>query len=115
MTEATLTLSAPAWLNLATADGQHKARVDVYEARRVLDDAEKQPNETLRQNAILNWLAKKLEVARDDIAENMAMEVNDAIVRIVIRLNEQRQKKTEQIASSLTFTPESPATTEPGP
>lgn len=115
MSEPIFQLSPPAMLTLQTPDGAKQVKIDVYEARRLLEDAGKQPSEGLKQNAILQWLAKKLEVDRTALAENMALEFNDAIVRLVVRLNEERQKKTEQIASSLTFTPESPATTELGP
>lgn len=115
MPETIFQLSPPALLTLQTPDGAKQVKIDVYEARRALDDAGKQPSEDMRQNAILQWLAKKLGVDRTTLAENMALEFNDAIVRLVVRLNEDRQKKTEQIASSLTFTPESPATSEHGP
>jgi hypothetical protein len=115
MYESTLNLSPPAFLTLTSASGTTPARIDVYEARRALEDANRKPSEAQKWAAVLDYIAGKLSVPRESLAESTALEFNDAIVRLVGRLNEERQKKTEQIAASLSCTPESPATTEPGP
>lgn len=115
MHTATLQLSPPAFLTLQSADGANVAQIDVYEARRALDDARRQPSEDKHHAAILKYLAAKLDVTADALAENMALEFNDTIVLLVEKLNEERKKKALQTVSSLTCTPESPMATEPGP
>lgn len=115
MYEATLQLSPPAFLTLQSPGGSKSARVDVYEARRALDDARRQPTEATHHGAILKYLAGKMEVAVDTLAENQALLFNDTIVLLVEKLNEERKKKAASTVASLTSTPESPATTGPGP
>jgi hypothetical protein len=114
MHTATLQLSPPAFLTLQSADGGPTVKVDVYEARRALDDARRQPTEERHHAAILAYLAGKLGVGPETLAENMALEFNDCVVTLVETLNEERKKKQESIRCSLQFTPESPATTAIG-
>lgn len=114
MNTATLQLSPPAYLNVQSPDGEKSAKFDVYEARRMLEDAGRSPTEDARENTILKYLAGKLDVPQESMAKSTALEFNDAIVALVKRLNEERQKKTLQMLSSLTFTQESPATIASG-
>lgn len=115
MYTAILQLSPPAFLHLQSSDGSKQAKLDVYAARRMLEEAERQPTPEAHNKAILDWLAGKLQCERDSLAENMAIELNDCIVKLVEKLNSERQKKTEQTASSLTFIPESPTPSATGP
>lgn len=115
MPESSLTLSPAAFLHIESSDGQHKARIDVYEARRALEEACRQPNDGLRNDAILNWLSGKLQVAREQLAENMALEFNDCIAAVVERLNEERKKKAERTASSPASTPDCQPPSQTGP
>lgn len=107
-------LSAPAVIDL-TVPGFAPATIDVYEARRVLEAANNSPTEDAKWGKVLDWLAQKMGVARDRLAENMALEFNDAVAAIVARLNEERKKKVASIACSPDSIPASPATTEAGP
>lgn len=115
MHETSLNLSPPAYIALRSPDAEAPVRIDVYEARRALDDACRKPTDALRWAAVLDYLAEKLSVPRESLAENMALEFNDCIVAVIERLNEERKKKQQSIASSLTCTPESPPTSAPGP
>jgi hypothetical protein len=99
MYESTLNLSPPAFLTLTSASGTTPARIDVYEARRALEDANRKPSEAQKWAAVLDYIAGKLSVPRESLAESTALEFNDAIVRLVGKLNEERQKKTEQTAA----------------
>ena len=112
--ETTLQLSQPAFLKLQSAEGK-ECRIDVYEARRLLDDAGRQPTEAMRQAHVLKYVADKLQVDRESLAENMALEFNDTIVRIIERLNSERQKKTASIAGWPPLIQASQATSALGP
>lgn len=115
MYTATLQLSPPAFLHLQSSDGSKQAKLDVYAVRRMLQDAERQPTQELHHDAILKFIADALDCDRYTLAENMALEVNDSVVLLITKLNSERQKKTEQTASSLTFTPESLTPSATGP
>ncbi len=97
MSETTLKLSQPAWLTLETNEG-HSTKIDVYEARRMLEQAQKQPNEELRWKMVLDWLATKLTADRESMAENMAIDFHEAICAKVVSLAVDRKKKIESIA-----------------
>jgi hypothetical protein len=112
---ATLQLNTPAVITVQTADGSATAQIDVYQARRMLEDAGRKPSDEAKWAHVLAYLADKLGVPREELAESNAIELNDAIIALVLRLNGERQKKTEQIACSLTSTPESRPATATGP
>lgn len=109
----TLKLSEPAYIVLATADGD-ECRVDAYEARRMLAAAQQKP-EAEQLATILDWLAERLGCDRAAMGENQALDFNDLIVEVVNRLNVERKKKRESIASWQFFTQESPEATATGP
>lgn len=117
MSEPSLTLSPPAVMHLKFRHGEtdHTARIDVYEARRVLEEADRKPNEALRIDHILSWLAVELQIGREALAENMALEFNDCIAGIVARLNEDRKKKAASTACWPDSTPASQPASETGP
>jgi hypothetical protein len=115
MYESSYTLTAPAYVTIRTHCGSKEARLDVYKARRVLDDAERKPSEELRWAAILSYLSTALNVPQDELAESSALEFHEVIVTIVSKLNEERKKKAASIACSLTSTPASPPATATGP
>lgn len=109
-----LQLSKPEFLTLKSPDGNTGIKIDIFEARRMLETAEKKPTEKDRVTEVLSYLAEKLSLNKDDLAENMAYEFQDAINRCVIASLESRKKRLAQIVSSPGSTKESPTTTEAG-
>ena len=87
-----LQLSKPEFLTLKSPDGNTGAKIDIFEARRMLETAEKEPTEKDRVNKVLDYLANKLTLDKNDLAENMAYEFQDAINRCVISSLETRKK-----------------------
>lgn len=110
----TIKLSAPATVLVTTSTGEHSASIDVYEATRMLRDAAKQPNELAQFQVILSWLASKLGVKKEQLAENIALDFNDMVVAVAKELNEARKKNCASIVSSLLSTQESLPTTPTG-
>lgn len=114
---ATISLSKPALVKLVVpvegADPK-EVLIDVYAARRMLEQAAKQPSEEDRYRTIMQWIAQQCQVPVLSLAENMALEFNDMVTAVVIQLNSVRSKKSESIASSLTSIPESQTTLPPG-
>ena len=115
MTETTLTLSPPAFLTLTTPDGERKAKLDVYETRRALESFDKQPSEELRMAAANKYIAAKLSIEPADLADSNVFELYEVVNLLIAKLGEERKKKLASIACSPPPTPESPATTDPGP
>lgn len=113
MPQFALTLSEPAVVELTI--GGKLATIDVYEARRALEAANNSPTDDAKWGKVLDWLAEKTGVARDQLAVNMALEFNDCISALVARLNEDRKKKIESIASLPASIPASPPTSATGP
>lgn len=109
-----LHLSPPAFLSITaqSPDGNAlEVNIDVYEARRVLEQAERNTDsEAKRWAVVLDWLASKTAVAREKWSESQAIEFNDTVSEIVSSLNDERKKKAAQIASS----PESIPASLPG-
>lgn len=114
----TLQLTEPAYLEVSTPPSYQPAKVvkiDIYEARRFLfDEAPKEPNEALRWKKVKEWLAAKLGVSGEVVAESSALLVHNAIARIVDEKNKELQLKIAGIVSSQQPTQASPATTLPG-
>lgn len=100
MEEYALKLSKPAVIRLETADGSHMARVDVYQARRFLEEAAKQPSEEKRWQAVTNWLAGKLGCSPEQLAENLAWEFHECVAAITKEVREQITGKSSSIVSS---------------
>lgn len=102
----TMHLSPPAVLAMSATppDGNSLGEIliDVYAARRMLAQAEidSGDDEAKRWGVVLDWLASKTNIARDNFSESQAIEFNDTVSEIVARLNAERKKKAEQIASS---------------
>lgn len=109
-----LQLNQPAWLTLRSPDGLTEAKIDVYKARRLLEEAEKQPSEELRWKVIIKFLGEQLNVNGDTLAESSAIEFHECINRAVIALNDERKKRLSNIASLPDSTPASQTTSEPG-
>lgn len=119
--EFTLILDAPAFVRISTADGSKSVEIDVYTARRILAEAESKPTEEERWQTVMGYLAAKLECDQSSLSESVALGFNNYVCAIVNTLDEERKKKAESIAekfatiaSSLTSTPASPATSAPG-
>lgn len=113
--ETTFTLSEPAHVTLQTADGEAAARIDVYDALRACAAAEQQPNEAYRWAKVLDYLAGKLGIERDRLAENMAIDFHELVVTLRDKLAAERKKKLAAIACLPEPIPASQATTDPGP
>lgn len=97
MEEYTLKLSKPAFINLETEDGSHKARIDVYQARRFLEEAAKQPSEEKRWSVVTNWLATQLGCEPKQLAENLAWEFHECVAAITKEVREQITGKSSSI------------------
>ncbi len=106
-----LNLSPPAFLQIAahSPDGNSlEVNIDVYEARRILEQAERNTDsEAKRWAVVLDWLATKTAIAREKWSESQAIEFNDTVSEIVATLNDERKKKAAQIASSPAVIPAS--------
>lgn len=105
-----LHLSPPAVLNVkAVKDGVAvEVDIDVYEARRVIEQAERNTDsEAKRWAMVLDWLAAKTGIERNKFSESQAIEFNDTVAEIVFTLTDERKKKVAQIASSPESTPAS--------
>lgn len=95
-----MVMAPPVVLDVESADGKTKARIDVYEARRMLEEAAKEVTETARWFRVRLWLANRLETMPELLAESTAIEFNNTVMAIVDRVNEERKKKVESIVSS---------------
>lgn len=104
-------LSPPAFVYLESPDGTKRERIDLYKARRMLEEAGKQPTEQARCDLILKWIADKLQLEFNDLAESMAVEFNNFVCKEVERVKEQLSKKLGETAYSQQSIPESRPTT----
>lgn len=95
-----LKMAPPVVIELESVDGSVKVIVDVYEARRMLAEAEKKGNEPDRWQHVRAWLAAKLSITSGMLAESEAIEFNNTVLAIVEHTNEERKKKVESIVSS---------------
>lgn len=102
-----LLMAPPVVLEMESADGKVKTRIDVYEALRMLAEAEKKP-EPDRWATVNAWLASRLQVQQELLSESVAIEFNDTITAIVSTTNDERKKKALAIASSPVSIPASP-------
>jgi head-tail adaptor len=111
---AEIELGPPAFVTVKWQGKQ--ADIDVYAARRMLEQAEKESagDEGRCNKAVLQWLAEQTDCNQEEMAESTAIDFRNHICAIVARLNEERKKKVTSIVASLGSTPESPATTEAG-
>lgn len=111
---AVLKLSKSAYLKVETDQGQ-EVLIDVYKARKVLELAEKQPDEESKWAYVEKWLKEQLQDASDSsIAQNVLLEFHDTICHLVIKLNEQRQSKISGMLSLQQPIQASPTSTETG-
>lgn len=111
---AVLKLSKSAYLRLETEQGT-TVDIDVYKARKVLELAEKQPDDDSKWTYLEKWLKEQLQDSSDKgIAQNVLLEFHDVICSLVIKLNEQRQSKISGMLSSQPPTQVSPISTENG-
>lgn len=106
--ERVLKIVEPVFVTLESPDGNHSKRYDVYAIRRILQEAEKKPNDEQRWNHVLEWLAKEWEVERSSLAENMAIHLNNAVMELVQSVNKELAKNVFTSASSPASTPDSP-------
>lgn len=98
--QTTLKFSKPAYIKLETETGQ-SVSIDVYKARKILELSDKQPSEEAKWEYINKWLKEQLTIPEGvDLAWNQLLEFNDLVVKLVIKLNEERLGKTEGILSS---------------
>lgn len=104
-----ISLASPAYATLETPEQPDGVRLDVYEARRVLADAQSKKTEAERFELILTYLAGKLQCDRSQLAENQAIDFNDLIVATVGKLAEERKKKAASIVSFPVSTTSTPA------
>lgn len=109
-----LKLIAPAYLELEAHDGSSKTMVDVMEAWRFLEDANKKPNQEARWKSIRCYLAEKMKVQPELIAESTAWEFHDVIVKLGQVCREQHRKNLDSIVSSQQPIPESQQTSRTG-
>lgn len=110
-----LKLNEPCFLKLTSPDGTTSVSVDVYVARRVLEEAEKEPTEEMRWKRVISFIAEQLKIEPALLAESTALEFHECINRIVIRNNADRKKKLQSIVALPDSTPASPTTSDPGP
>ena len=113
MIEIPFSLPEPAYLLLQSADGSAKARVDVYEARRMLLEAQNL-GEADRWATVQEWIEQQLSVDPGSITENIAIDFNNLVVDVANKLDDDRKKKLASIAFLRPSTPASPATSEAG-
>ncbi len=115
MSEYKMVLEEPVRLEVTTPDGEHRALIDVYEAWRFLEDCRKQPSEDKRWEVVRAWLAKKLDVAPDQLGESSARAFHEAIYAIGNKTQDHLKKTALSIASCQQPTQESQETSPPGP
>jgi len=109
-----LHLSKPEFLTLTTPDGETSVKVDIFEARRMLEKAQQQPTQSGRVRFIIDYLAEKLSLSNSDLAENMALEFTECINRCIIKSLDDRKKKLEAIVSLPVTIQESPVISSSG-
>lgn len=110
MPDTLLKLPPPAYVIIESSDGEHCHRADAYDVKRMLDSAEKQPNEEKRWEMVRKWIAEKLNIPFEDVTTNQAMWVHNGVIGLTNKLNEELAKESFTIASSAASIQESPAT-----
>jgi hypothetical protein len=78
---------------LESPDGSKEVKIDVYEAFRMLQNLEKLPSEDAKWKKILEWLSKKLDIPEEDLAENMAIAFQNAIIELVEKSSDKLSKQ----------------------
>lgn len=112
--QAVFKLSKPAYITIETEAGQ-SVKIDVYKARRVLEQSDKQPSEEAKWEYVGNWLKEQLNIPKEvTLAWNQVIEFNDLVVQLVIKLNQERMGKLNGMLSSQQSIQASPTTTESG-
>lgn len=114
MDDYKLKLSPPAFIVVETSDGSKSARIDVYKARRFLEEASKQANEEQRWVTVTKWLADKLAVQPDELAENVAWEFHECVAALVQKIRGVISEQSSSIASSQQPILESPTDSQAG-
>lgn len=109
-----LQLSAPAVLTLKSPDGSKVTKIDVYDARRMLEEAEKEPSQEARWLKVARYIADKLNIDPTELAESSAVEFHEHINRIVLIKNSERKKKLDEIVAWPDSTLVSPTTSALG-
>lgn len=99
MAEHVLRLPEPLFITLQSPDGATKFNIDVFVARRMLNDAEKQPTEEARWGKVLTWLGEKLSIQPELLAENMAIVFNNAVMELHNRVVPELKKEHFKTAS----------------
>lgn len=109
MEDITVKLMEPVFLRLELPDG-NSARVDVCEAWRFLEDANKKPSQDQRWKTIKEFLATKLQVPIESLAESTAWQFHETVVALGTQVKEQIRKNCVSIVSSQQPIQESQAT-----
>lgn len=106
-------LSKPQYVTLVVPEelGTTEVKIDIFEARRMLVEANKQPNEQLKWKHIREWLASKLGVPNEMLAESNALEFNNMVLRVADKFVENLSKNIEGMLYSQQPTQASPETT----
>lgn len=100
MPDYTLTLDPPLRLTVETADKQHRAQVDVYEAWRFLTDAQKQPNEEKHWAAVKSYLAGVLNVDHTLLSEREARKFHEVVLALGTKAQDDLKKTSNSIVCS---------------
>ena len=109
--ERTLKLVKPVFVTIPHPEDESKLfREDVFVVRRLLQKAEKQPNEQERWSLVLDWLAEKWVVDRKSLSENIAVHLNNQILDIVVDMNKEIANQDFTNASLADSTGETPKT-----
>lgn len=99
MSDYVFQLAPPARLKLQSHDGSKEVSVDVFEAWRMLGEAQGQPSEAKRWGVIQSWIAERLQVPVGLISESAAFEFNEVVIALGKKIREDISKKVVQIAS----------------
>lgn len=105
--EAALTLCPPGRLKITDPATGAIAEFDVEEARAALAQAENEPTEDARWEAVREFVVG-LFPAPVDFARNQLVTFHSTVVAVSDALADERKKKIAACVSSLTTTPASP-------
>jgi hypothetical protein len=101
----TIVLDDPVIMAIRTQSMESSVDIDVFEAHRMLSEAEKQPTKAKQWEMVCIWLKDRLKTT---VSESMARQFHETICIVCRDLQEQYTKNAKQIASSLLHTQESP-------
>lgn len=108
-----LQLSKPQYVTLAVPEelGNTEVKIDIFEARRMLVDASKQPTEQAKWKHIRDWLATKLGIPSEMLAESNALEFNNMVLSVADKFVETLSKNIDGMLYSQQPTQASQETT----